>query len=112
MYQRTLKLSQAQRRTLVEYRNHDRRPDVRERCVPGRCATSTSSRSTRNSSHERSGAFRMRLLLRSRNWSRSRNSGQRPSLGNTLNRGSRNRSSWRGGRAGHRSLQGEALRND
>ena len=33
MYQRTLKLSQAQRRTLVEYRNHDRRPDVRERCA-------------------------------------------------------------------------------
>jgi len=33
MNQRTLKLSGNQRRTLIEYRNHDRRPDVRERCA-------------------------------------------------------------------------------
>jgi len=33
MYERTLKLSEDQRKTLIEYRNHDRRPDVRERCA-------------------------------------------------------------------------------
>ena len=33
MYQRTLKLSARQRATLKEYRNHDPRPDIRERCA-------------------------------------------------------------------------------
>ena len=33
MQQRTLKLSENQRRTLIEHRNHDPRPDMRERCA-------------------------------------------------------------------------------
>lgn len=33
MYQRTVKLSNDERRTLIEHRNHDPRPDVRERCA-------------------------------------------------------------------------------
>jgi len=33
MYERTLRLSEGQRNALIEYRNHDQRPDVRERCA-------------------------------------------------------------------------------
>lgn len=33
MYQRTLELSESERAALIEHRNHDPRPDVRERCA-------------------------------------------------------------------------------
>ena len=33
MYRRTLELSKREREALVDYRNHDPRPDVRERCA-------------------------------------------------------------------------------
>src|SRR5258708_34382450 len=33
MFPRTLKLSTKKRKTLIEYRDHDPRPDIRERCA-------------------------------------------------------------------------------
>lgn len=33
MFQRTVKLSEKERAALVDHRNHDPRPDIRERCA-------------------------------------------------------------------------------
>ena len=56
---------------------HSSRADSKlQNTSPARCMTFTSSRSTKNSGRERSGAFRMHSLRHSRNWIRSHNSRQ------------------------------------
>jgi hypothetical protein len=71
---------------------------------PAPCMIYTSSRNTKNSGRERSGACRMRSPPHSKNWILFHNSRRRRNWVNSWKLGSHNPSRTRGGLAGHRSF--------